>query len=145
MTPAEPSPIIGLEFLVPDLDGAVAVFTDALGWTVVERGPTADVAGHRAVLTAGPGTAPVVTLLAASDSGPGTVVVDRSPRLTQVVLGTPDVDELGARLNLLGLPTEAAPGGAIVDPAAMAGVWGAAAALVTTEVGDRAPDPAAEE
>lgn len=126
----DPASIIGLEFLVADLDGAIAVFVDALGWELVERGPAEGVAGERAVLVADSVVAPAVTLMAAAEAGPGMVISDRTPRLTQVVMAASDTDQLAIRLNELGLPTESSGSRTHVDPAAMAGVWGADAALV---------------
>ena len=136
--------IIGLEFLVGDLDGAVAVFVEAFGWQVIERGPSRSVAGTQVVLANASGSGPAITLFAAADHGPGTIVADRQPRLTQVVLGGNTAD-VAFRLERLGLPTEVEDHAIFVNPRAMAGVWGANAALVVADLPrsplDPDPDP----
>lgn len=95
--------VIGLELLVADLDRAVELVRDVLGLPVLDEGPAANVAGRMATVDAG---GLVLTLLEPTDSGPGPVLGDRTPRLAQVVVGTDgpaDVVGLLARVTSAGL------------------------------------------
>lgn len=127
--------VVGLEFIVRRLSDAVNVFCDAFGWKVVFRGPSGEVAGEVAVLDAGSIT---VTLLEPADHGPG-LLSDRTPRLSQLVVGGPPDDTAAAvdRLVRLGLPTHAGgPGRRFVPPEVVTGVLGFETAVMVMDVGD---------
>ncbi len=122
--------LVGLEFLVPRIDDALAVFVDVLGFTLADRGPAPGIAAERAILATGD---VAITLIEAHDSGSDQVIVDRTPRLTQLVVSAAPAGAASstAQLGRLGLPTEDLPnGGAFVAPEAMAGVIGTSTALV---------------
>jgi catechol 2,3-dioxygenase-like lactoylglutathione lyase family enzyme len=76
--------LLGLELLVADIDTALALFHGALGLELVERRTSDDPAGEVAVLAIGDAA---LTLLAPSAAGPGRVLDNRTPRVTQVFLG----------------------------------------------------------
>lgn len=76
--------LLGLEIVVSDLDRAVALFAEVLGLEVVHRGPSPLVEADTAVIDAGP---VAITLLAPKDHGPGRVLPNREPRVSQLVLG----------------------------------------------------------
>ncbi len=85
--------IIRLEMVVDDLDRAVELFGDVLGCEVVTRAPATLVAGEMAVIDAG---AIVINLLCPADGGDGTILAERTPRLSQLILGVGTSDTVAA-------------------------------------------------
>ena len=79
--------VIGIEFVVADLDRAIELFCDVLGWPLLGRGPSALVVGEMATVDGG---SIIVTLLEPASSGDGTVLAERTPRLSQLVLAATD-------------------------------------------------------
>lgn len=133
--------VFGLEILVPGINEATAFLSGVLGLPVVHRGPAEDGSGEIAVLDAG-GLA--LTLVEAADSGP-TVIVDRSPRLTQIVFNVAADDAVTwqERIAERGVPVRAAgPGRFFVPPEVAAGILGVDTALTFTVV-DGDDDPPA--
>ena len=111
------------------------MMVDGFGWELVFRGPTAEFNGERAVLDAGTIT---VTLLEPANSG-DRLVSDRTPRVTQFVVGGDDAETaaLTNRLTALGLPThEAGPGRRFVPPEVIGGVLGFETAVVVQSIDD---------
>lgn len=129
----------GIELLVDDLDRAVELWTGVLGFELAERGPALHVAGQVAVVTDGH---LAVTLLEPADAGPGTVLADRTPRLSQIVLtGSTPADDpeapdgLGAaaeRAVEAGFSVVPTADGFYLSPEAVAGALGAEVAVVVT-------------
>jgi catechol 2,3-dioxygenase-like lactoylglutathione lyase family enzyme len=78
----------GFELIVDDLDRAIALFVDVLGFQLHSQGPFALFAGHMAVVTDG-GIA-ITLLQPTTTAGDQPVLPDRTPRLSQIVLGTAD-------------------------------------------------------
>lgn len=123
--------LLGIEIVVSDLDRAIAFFAEVLGLEVTTRGPSPLVEADTAVVDAG---SVAITLLAPKDHGPGRVLPNREPRVSQFVLGGGD----GAGLTALrdgvaeaGLAVVALDGGGFyVTPEAVTGALGIAAAVV---------------
>lgn len=131
-----PANLVGIELIVRRIDSAVVVFVDAFGWEVVYDGPAAETNGRAVVLDAG---AVAVTLLEPADAGED-LLADRSPRLTQIVVGGSDAGEAVDRLTALGLPTRGAgPGRRFVPPEAVEGLLGFETALMVNQIDD-SPD-----
>lgn len=87
--------LLGVELLVQDIDRAMELFEGALGFELLERRESDDPAGEIAVFVVGDAA---ITLIAPREHGPGVVIEDRTPRLGQLVLGTPTgtLDGVGA-------------------------------------------------
>jgi catechol 2,3-dioxygenase-like lactoylglutathione lyase family enzyme len=123
--------LLGIEIVVSDLDRAVAFFADVLGMEVLQRGPSALVEGETALVDAG---AVAITLLAPKDHGPGRVLPNREPRVSQLVLGA------GSPAALAGLRDHVVEAGLAVvpvddasfyvTPEAVTGALGIATAIV---------------
>jgi catechol 2,3-dioxygenase-like lactoylglutathione lyase family enzyme len=129
------SQLIGVELIVEDLDRAIELFTDVLGLEVVSEGPSATIVGRVAVIDAG---AVAVTLLEPSSSGPGHVLAERSPRLSQLVFGVPEGDDAGLLLDRsveAGLAAQImGPGTFYLSPESVSGALGQRTAVVVTPV-----------
>lgn len=123
--------LLGIEIVVGDLDRAVAFFADVLGLEVVQRGPSGLVEADTAVIDAG---TVAITLLAPKDHGPGRLLPNREPRVSQLVLGAPPQDGvagLRARLVEAGLAVVPVDDESFyVTPEAVSGALGIAAAIV---------------
>jgi hypothetical protein len=130
-----PCPFIGLELVVDDLDRAVTVFTDVIGWSLAHRGPSATVVGEMAVVT---DDRVAITLLLPADRGPGNVLSDRSPRLSQLIVGADPValDRHAEAAAELGLSVVPAGGGFFVSPESVEGALGQELAIVVTVADD---------
>jgi catechol 2,3-dioxygenase-like lactoylglutathione lyase family enzyme len=144
-----PVAAIGIELVVDDLDRALELFGTLLGLPVVSSGPAALVAGRVAVLDAG---TVAITLLEPADDGPGPLLPDRTPRLTQLILGVPDTADVAALAGrLVGAGLAIGSDGdrtCYVLPQEVAAMLGQHVAVVTTVVdvdGGPAPDPSAAE
>jgi catechol 2,3-dioxygenase-like lactoylglutathione lyase family enzyme len=134
--------LIGVELIVEDLDRAVELFTGVLGLEVVSAGPSATVVGRMAVVDAGP---IAVTLLEPASAGPGHVLAERSPRLSQLVFGVADVDSAAVLLDGVmeaGLAAQVTgPGTFYVSPESVAGALGQRTAVVVTPLVAGPPGP----
>jgi len=125
--------VIGLEFVVSGINEALAFCVDVLGFELVYRGPARGVAGTSAVLDAGSIT---ITLLEPAHEGPG-LIADRSPRLSQLVLGGPtdDLAEVREAVHDAGVPTkDYSDGRYFVAPEVTAGILGFETALMFTPI-----------
>lgn len=130
------SQAIGVELVVEDLDRAVQLFTEVLGLELASAGPATTVVGRVAVVDAG---ALAITLLEPASSGPGNVLADRAPRLSQLVFGVEvgGLDTLLERATDAGLAVQlSGPGAFYVSPESAAGALGQRTAVVVTTVGD---------
>lgn len=114
-----------------DLDRATAFFNDVLGMPIVSRGPSEVIEGETATLDAGP---VAITLLAPRSHGPGPVLPNRQPRVSQLVLGAHGetrISSLQAELAEAGLPIVPVDGaGFFITPEAALGALGIATAVV---------------
>lgn len=117
--------------MVPDLERAISLFADVLGFEVSRTGPSPLVEADTAVVHAG---AVALTLLAPKDHGPGRILPDREPRVSQLVLGagtSADVDALRAHVIEAGLAVvNLDDAGFYVTPEAVTGALGIATAIV---------------
>ena len=130
--------MLGLELIVDDLDRAVEMFTAIIGCSLVHRGPSTFVSGEVAMIDAG---AVMITLLHPASSGPGRILAERTPRLTQLVFGTESADALDLvreRATEAGVATAASGAGRFHVTAECAqGALGLAVALSVTAVVDQ--------
>lgn len=123
--------LVGLELIVRRIDLVLDVFVSGLGWTVAYDGPAAEVPGRAVVLDAGE---IAVTLLEPADHGDG-VLPDRTPRLSQLVVGDADAGSVVASLTELGIPTHGAgPHRRFVPPEAVEGLLGFETALMIQQL-----------
>ena len=82
--------------MVADLGRSLELFCDVLGFELLQRGPSEHVAGEFATVDAG---RVVLTLLAPASSGEGAVLAERTPRLSQLVVGAGGVEATAAALD----------------------------------------------
>lgn len=128
--------LVGIELIVAEIDSALSMFVDALGLELVERRRSTDPVGEVAIVAAGDA---VITLLAPADRGPGFVLSDREPRLSQIVLASPsaDVATLGVRVAEAGIPVQVTGETSFfVTPSGCRGALGAKTAVVVTALAD---------
>jgi catechol 2,3-dioxygenase-like lactoylglutathione lyase family enzyme len=88
--------LIGIELVVADLERSLELFCDILGFELLSRGPAEHVSGEVATIDSG---AIVLTLLAPSNSGDGSVLAERTPRLGQLIVGAGGVEATVAALE----------------------------------------------
>jgi catechol 2,3-dioxygenase-like lactoylglutathione lyase family enzyme len=74
--------LAGIELIVDDLDRAIELFRDVLGFEVLSRGPSALVAGETAAIDL---DSIVLNLLAPAATGEGTILAERTARLSQLI------------------------------------------------------------
>jgi catechol 2,3-dioxygenase-like lactoylglutathione lyase family enzyme len=114
---------------VADIERATALFTDVLGFELHERGQFELFAGEMAVVTDG---VIAITLLQPTTDGDEPVLPDRSPRLSQIIVGTvpgalkPDIQ----RVAESGLSVAPTPSGFYVTPESTKGALGIETAIV---------------
>ncbi|MCU1394209.1 MAG: hypothetical protein JWM34_2637 [Ilumatobacteraceae bacterium] len=129
---------IGIELIVDDLDRAVELFVDVMGGSLLSREPSGMVVGEVAIIDAG---SIVISLLAPAPSGPGTVLAERTPRLSQLIFGSSEPERtLGTfdRAVAAGLAVSNLQDGRFhVTPESAAGALGQPVAIVTVSV----PEP----
>ncbi len=132
MTP--PISLLGLELIVDDLDRAVTLFVDLLGFELHQRGEAGVVAGQSAVVTDG---RIAVTLLHPTTDGEARILPDRTPRLSQFIFGTSadTLDEVAGPIIEAGLAVTPTGGGFYLKPEAISGVLGIETAVVMTTDG----------
>lgn len=127
----DPPTLLGLEVIVDDLDRAITLFTDVLGLQLVDRGPSTLIEADTAVIDAGP---VAITLLAPKAHGPGRILPNREPRVSQFVFGaasTAAVDELRDGITEAGLAVApVSDNHFFVTPESISGALGVAAAIV---------------
>ena len=130
--------VIGIEVLVSRLNEAVDYLSGVLGFPVVWRGPAHDATGEMAVLDAGPVAITLFEPSTATDDL-ASIVPDRTPRLTQIVVGASD-DVVTAAIDRT---TEAGVSVQRIDdersfvpPAVLEGVLGFPTTLMFTSLPD---------
>ncbi|BAN00696.1 VOC family protein [Ilumatobacter coccineus] len=134
--------LVGLELIVRRIDSVIDVFTESFGWEVAYDGPARDARGRAVVFDAGD---VAITLLQPDEDGDD-ILADRTPRLSQLVVGGADPNGIVDRLTELGIPTHGAePGRRFVPPEAVEGLLGFETALMIQEVVDDPSSPAVVE
>lgn len=123
--------LLGLELIVDDLDRAVALFVDLLGFSVHQRTSAGKVAGEIAIVTDGQ---IAITLLRPTTEASAPILPDRSPRLSQLIFGTDTdgIDLVGGAIVESGLALTPTGHGFFVSPEAISGVLGFETAVVVT-------------
>jgi catechol 2,3-dioxygenase-like lactoylglutathione lyase family enzyme len=112
---------------VANIDDALTLFVDTLGFQLVHRAPARDVSAESAVLDGG---SVVLTLIQPVGSD-GPAFPDPSPRLSQLIVEVDDIDAASADVAQAGLSVQVADeANSFVTPAAMEGVVGFPMALV---------------
>lgn len=139
MTMGDTASVIGFELIVDDLDRAIALWTEVLGFQLTERKPSTLVAGELAIVT---DQRVAVSLLRPADAGPGHLLADRTPRLSQIVF---TIDEHAAESSQLrateaGLSVTASAAGYYLSPESVEGALGIEAAFVVTHDTNNGPD-----
>lgn len=129
-----PPVVVSIELVVDDLDRALELFGGALGLEVLSRGPAAHVTGRTATIDGG---GCLITLLEPASSGEGTILADRVPRLSQIVMGAGPLEVPRWRDETIrsGLACVALPGGGyFVSPESARGALGQPVAIVVSPV-----------
>ena len=110
-----------------DIDSALTLFVDTLGFQLVHRAPAPDVSAESAVLDGG---SVVLTLIQPVESD-GPAFPDPSPRLSQLIVEVGDIGATSEVVAQAGLSVQVADeANSFVTPAAMEGVVGFPMALV---------------
>lgn len=122
---------LGIELIVTDIDRAVALFVDLLGFEVHQRGDSELVAGEIAVVTDGH---IAITLLEPTTEGTAPILPDRTPRLSQLILGADaaELDEVTEAIVEAGLALTPTSNGFYLKPEGVGGVLGIETAVVVT-------------
>ena len=122
---------LGIELIVADIDRALALFVDLLGFEVHQRGASDLVAGEIAVVTDG---AVAITLLAPTTQGTAPILPDRAPRLSQLILGADParLDEVTEAIVEAGLAVTPTSSGFYLKPEGIGGGLGIETAVVVT-------------
>ncbi len=128
---ADPISLLGFELIVADLDRALALFVDLFGFEVHQRGSSDLVAGDMAIVTDGRFA---ITLLQPTTEGDAPILPDRTPRLSQLVLGagTVAIDHVTEAVVESGLAITPTSRGFFMKPESIAGVLGIETAIVVT-------------
>jgi len=112
---------------VPNIDDALALFVDTLGFGLVHRAPAANISAESAVLDCG---SVVLTLIQPVESD-GPAFPDPTSRLSQLIVEVDDADAASATVAQAGLSVQVVDeSNSFVTPAAMEGVVGFPMALV---------------
>jgi hypothetical protein len=121
--------ILGLELIVEDVGRATALFVDVLGFELQRTGRFGLFAGAVAVVTDG---SIVITLLQPTTDGDEPVLPDRSPRLSQLVLGalSGSTEEEIQRVAESGLSVAPTSQGYYLTPESVGGALGIETAIV---------------
>jgi catechol 2,3-dioxygenase-like lactoylglutathione lyase family enzyme len=123
---------------VDDLDRAVELFTVVLGLPLVSRAASQLVVGEVAVIDAG---SLLISLLHPASSGEGSVLAERSPRLSQLFFAAGDPPDPAAVLDraiAAGLSVVPGAGGSFhVTPESVEGAVGQPVAIVMAAVDER--------
>lgn len=126
---------IGIELVVEDLDRAIELFVSVLGFRLLSRGPAALAPGEVAAIDAGN---IVISLLLPPQSGDLATITERTPRLSQLILGASDasgVADTFDRAVTAGLSVTDLPGGRFaIVPESVLGALGLHVAIVTVPV-----------
>lgn len=134
-TESSPAGLLSIELIVESIDRALELFSGILGLEVLSRGPSSLVTGEVAMIDAG---GCVITLLEPSTSGDGTILSERTPRLSQLVLASPSAEALRNSSMRAGLAVVPLVGDSFyMTPEAVAGALGQRVAVVVTSAGSR--------
>ena len=118
-----------------EIDSSIDLFVGTLGMTLIERKPSPDFAGELAIIDAG---SIFVTLIQPHTTGPGYVLPQREPRLSQLVVAPTDGENLVSmrqRCAHTGTATaDLAGDGFYVTPECVEGALGIKTAVVVTGV-----------
>lgn len=122
---------LGIELIVDDLDRAIALFVELLGFELHVRGESDQISGDVAVVTDG---TVAITLLHPTTDGTGPILPDRTPRLSQLILGVaPDqLDAVAETVVESGLAVSPTQRGFYVGPESASGALGVETAIVVT-------------
>lgn len=125
--------VVSIELVVEDLDRSLELLTGVLGLELLWRGPSALVTGEMATVDAG---GCLLTLLEPASSGEGTILAERTPRLSQLVVGASpaDVVRLHEAAVTAGLACAPSGRGFFVTPESAVGALGQPVAVVVTPV-----------
>jgi len=132
---SSPAGLLSIELIVESMERALELFSGILGLEVLSRGPSSLVAGEVAMIDAG---GCVITLLEPSAAGDGTILSERTPRLSQIVLASPSAEALRNSSMRAGLAVVPLAGDSFyMTPEAVAGALGQRVAVVVTSAGSR--------
>jgi catechol 2,3-dioxygenase-like lactoylglutathione lyase family enzyme len=122
---------LGIELIVADIDRALVLFVDLLGFEVHQRGASSLVAGEIAVVTDG---RIAITLLEPTTEGTAQILPDRSPRLSQLILGADpaELDEITEAIVEAGIAMTPTSNGFFLKPEGISGILGIETAVVVT-------------
>ncbi len=123
--------LLGLELIVEDLERALALFVDLLDFEVHQRGVSDSVSGKIAIVTDG---RIALTLLEPTTEGDAPILPDRTPRLSQLIMGA-DPEQLDGVTEAMveaGLAVTPTDSGFYLKPEAVGGVLGVETAVVVT-------------
>jgi catechol 2,3-dioxygenase-like lactoylglutathione lyase family enzyme len=126
---------IGIELVVEDLDRAIELFVSVLGFRLLSRGPAALAPGEVAAIDAGN---IVISLMLPPHSGELATITERTPRLSQLILGADDqrgVADTFDRAVAAGLSVTDLPDGRFaIVPESVRGALGLHVAIVTVPI-----------
>jgi catechol 2,3-dioxygenase-like lactoylglutathione lyase family enzyme len=106
--------LLSVELLVEGVERTIELLSGVLGLELIERRPATDVAGEIAILQAGD---VAITLFAPAAEGPGRVLAERTPRLSQLVFAaTDDAADPDAADPTITLRDRALDAGLAVEP-----------------------------
>lgn len=122
---------LGIELIVTDIDRALAFFVDLLGFEVHQRGASGLVAGEIAVVTDG---RIAITLLEPTTEGTAPILPDRTPRLSQIIIGgdPAELDEATEAIVEAGIAVTPTSNGFFLKPEGISGILGIETAVVVT-------------
>jgi catechol 2,3-dioxygenase-like lactoylglutathione lyase family enzyme len=125
--------LLSVEIIVESLDRALEFLVGVLGCDLIDRRESMDPVGELALVDVG---SIVLSLLQPSASGPGYVLPDRDPRVSQLVFSSDgDADEARGRSIDAGLAVAQLAGSNwYLAPAVVAGALGLSTAIVLTTV-----------
>lgn len=123
-----------MELLVESIDRAVEILVNVLGGELLQRETASALSGQMAMVRL---DTLLFTLVEPSSYGPGPILADRTPRVTQLVLGETGATAVAKRHQTVtdaGLATSAfGRGGFFITPESVAGALGFPLAIVCTD------------
>ena len=128
-----------MELLVESIDRAIEILVNVLGGELLQRDTASALSGQMAMVRL---DTLLFTIVEPASYGPGPILADRSPRVTQLVLGEAGRDAVAARHQTVtdaGLATSAfGEGGFFITPESISGALGFPLAIVCTDFDDGA-------
>lgn len=129
--------LLGVELLVESIERAVEILVNVLGGELVQRESASALSGQMAMVRL---DTLLLTVVEPSSYGPGPILADRSPRMTQLVLGESGIGAVAERHHLVteaGLATSRlGDTGFFITPESVAGALGFPLAIVCTDFDD---------